>query len=202
MLDKFTSKDPFVPLDVASSSGTRHEHGDTGTTGEHQPERQGQGQRHVLHGVARRQGARAAIPCSSISGITSSDVTFKLIDGQFIGRVEHRDVNVGESVKVVNQDTARSYTLDRDERRQRTTGTVSARRPLHLGAEREQPERRGRRRPSRSTAQTYSDKEEGDTFSTGWGEIKILAINVEGQTVAIMHGDATITLHAGQVVVK
>ena len=36
----------------------------------------------------------------------------------------------------------------------------------------------------------YSDKKQGDTFSTGWGEIKILSINVSAQTVTIMHGDA------------
>ena len=49
---------------------------------------------------------------------------------------------------------------------------------------------------------TYSDKEQGDTFSTVWGEIKILSVNVGAQTVIIMHGDETLTLHAGQAVVK
>ena len=49
---------------------------------------------------------------------------------------------------------------------------------------------------------TYADKKTGDSFSTGWGEVKVTAINDAGQTVTIMHGDQTITLHAGQVVVK
>ena len=39
-------------------------------------------------------------------------------------------------------------------------------------------------------------------FATSWGEIEIIAINVGAQTVTIMHGDQTLTLHAGQVVVK
>ena len=49
---------------------------------------------------------------------------------------------------------------------------------------------------------TYADKEEGDTFGTGWGQIKIISINVGAQTVTVMHGDETLTLHAGQVVTK
>ena len=49
---------------------------------------------------------------------------------------------------------------------------------------------------------TYSDKKVGDVFSTSWGEIKVIAIDVSAQTVTLMHGDQTITLRAGQVVVK
>jgi hypothetical protein len=49
---------------------------------------------------------------------------------------------------------------------------------------------------------TYSDKKVGAVFSTSWGEIKVIAINVSAQTVTLMHGDQTITLRAGQVVVK
>ena len=30
----------------------------------------------------------------------------------------------------------------------------------------------------------------------------MLAINVDAQTVTILHGDQTITLHAGQVIMK
>ncbi len=49
---------------------------------------------------------------------------------------------------------------------------------------------------------TYSDKVVGDVFSTSWGEIEVLAISVNAQTVTILHGDQTLTLHAGQVIVK
>ena len=49
---------------------------------------------------------------------------------------------------------------------------------------------------------TYSDKKVGDVFSTSWGDIKVIAINVSAQTVTVMHGDQTITLRAGQVVSK
>ena len=49
---------------------------------------------------------------------------------------------------------------------------------------------------------TYANKQVGDTFSTGWGQIKILGINVGAQTVTILHGDVRITLHVGQSVAK
>ena len=49
---------------------------------------------------------------------------------------------------------------------------------------------------------TYSDLKQGDVIDTSWGQIEIVAISVNGQTVTIMHGDQTFTLHAGQVVVK
>ncbi len=53
LLDKFTSKDPFVPLDAAGNTGTTSTAGTTSTSGDHQPERQDQGGRHDLHGVGR-----------------------------------------------------------------------------------------------------------------------------------------------------
>jgi hypothetical protein len=49
---------------------------------------------------------------------------------------------------------------------------------------------------------TYSDKKVGDVFSTAWGEIEVLAIDVNAQTVTILHGDQTIVLHVGQVIIK
>ena len=49
---------------------------------------------------------------------------------------------------------------------------------------------------------TYSDLEQGDVVDTSWGQIEIISISVNGQTVTILHGDQTLTLHAGQVVVK
>ena len=49
---------------------------------------------------------------------------------------------------------------------------------------------------------TYSDKQVGAVIVTSFGEIEVLAINVNAQTVTIMHGDQTLTLHAGQVIIK
>jgi hypothetical protein len=49
---------------------------------------------------------------------------------------------------------------------------------------------------------TYADKHAGDTFTTDWGQIRVVAIDFAAQTVTILHGDVTLTLHAGQAVVK
>ena len=34
------------------------------------------------------------------------------------------------------------------------------------------------------------------------GRDQVISINVKAQTVTIMHGDQTLTLHAGQVIIK
>jgi len=47
---------------------------------------------------------------------------------------------------------------------------------------------------------TYSDKIIGSTFSTSWGQIKVLKIDVGAKTVTILHGDSSLTLNEGQSV--
>jgi hypothetical protein len=49
---------------------------------------------------------------------------------------------------------------------------------------------------------TYADKQVGRTFTTDWGQIRVEGIDFAGQTVTILYGDVTLTLHAGQAVVK
>ncbi len=49
---------------------------------------------------------------------------------------------------------------------------------------------------------TYPTRRQGAVIVTSWGEIEVIAINVSAQTVTIMHGDQTLTLHAGQVIIK
>jgi len=49
---------------------------------------------------------------------------------------------------------------------------------------------------------TYADKKQGDVINTSWGQIEVVSINVKAQTVTLRHGDQTLTLRAGQVVVK
>ena len=49
---------------------------------------------------------------------------------------------------------------------------------------------------------TYADKKVGDVFSTSAGEIKVIAINMDAQTVTFVLGDQSLTLRAGQVIVK
>jgi hypothetical protein len=48
----------------------------------------------------------------------------------------------------------------------------------------------------------YADKKVGASFSTGWGGIKILAIDPQAQTVTLLHGSETLTLRVGQSILK
>lgn len=196
-LDEFTSKDPFVPLDVANTSGTGT-NTDTGST-----TNSGLSAKVTVNGTSYTVTQGDKVPDSNavfeISGISSNDVTFKLINGQFTDGSSTVTIAVGDSMKVTNQDTSTEYTL-------KVVSVGSATTSVSQGHSISVLSVNSQNGVAVATlevdGQTYSDKEVGDTFSTGWGQIKILAINVEGQTVTVMHGDATITLHAGQVVVK
>ena len=143
MLDKFTSKDPFVPLDVANTSGTGT-NTDTGST-----TNSGLSAKVTVNGTSYTVTQGDKVPDSNavfeISGISSNDVTFKLINGQFTDGSSTVTIAVGDSMKVTNQDTSTEYTLKVVSVGSATTYGVAG--PLHLGAEREQPERRGRRDP-------------------------------------------------------
>jgi hypothetical protein len=197
-LDKFSSKDPFIPLTVASTSNT----GGTGGTGGGTEQPNGAVVKVNDSKYTVKEDSKVSI--FTISSITTSGVTFALPEGrQFDDGSSSVVVGVGESVKVTSEDTGKSYTLyvvslsypDGSSGGGNTSGHS-----ISVVSINEQ----------NGTAvctievdgKTYADKEVGDTFDTGWGQIKILSINVSAQTVTIMHGDATITLHAGQVVTK
>lgn len=48
----------------------------------------------------------------------------------------------------------------------------------------------------------YQDKKVGDVVSTLWGQIKVLAINTQTQSVTFQHGSESRTLSVGQQIVK
>jgi len=48
----------------------------------------------------------------------------------------------------------------------------------------------------------YQDQQEGDVSSTSWGEIKVVSIDSEGQTVVLLQGSETRTLQVGQEYAK
>lgn len=48
----------------------------------------------------------------------------------------------------------------------------------------------------------YQDKKVGEVVSTSWGQIKVLAINTQNQTVTLQHGSETRTLSVGQQIIK
>lgn len=48
----------------------------------------------------------------------------------------------------------------------------------------------------------YEDKREGDVVTTTWGQIKVVSIDADEQTVVFLHGSETRTLTVGQEFLK
>lgn len=195
MLDKFTPKDPFIPLGVASSSSSSTTSTTTQTT---------LYAKVTMNGTSYSAVKGDKLPPSdsvfTVSNVTSSAVTFTLISGEFENGDTSISVNVGESVKVVKAGGS-SYTIkvtsissSSDSGTDDSGHSISV---LSISSSNGTPVV-----TLEVDDKTYADKKVGDTFGTGWGEIKIVAINESAQTVTLMHGDQTITLNAGQVVVK
>jgi len=190
-LNKFEVKDPFVPLTQPN----------TGTDGTGTPT----SAKIKVNGTSYTVAVGDKVPPDSavftISAISSSGVTFALPEGQeFDDGTTSVTVGVGESLKVTNSDTGKEYTLEVvsvgfDDDGGGTGGhTVSA---VSISEQDGVP-----MATLEVDGVTYPDKKVGDTFSTGWGEIEILSIDVGAQTVTILHGDQTLTLHVGQVLTK
>jgi hypothetical protein len=191
LLDKFVSKDPFVPLGVASTTNPTNP-----TTG-------GLGATVKVNGTSYSVVKGDKVPGGSaafeISAITSSDVTFTVLEGATL-KGGSSSVTVGLNEKVlVHLDNGKSYTLWVTSIGKSSGGSTSG----HTISVLSVSETNGTGMATIEVdGKTYSDKKIGDVFSTSWGEIKVIAIDVSAQTVTLMHGDQTITLRAGQVVVK
>jgi hypothetical protein len=201
-LDQFTSKDPFVPLDVAnntststSTTNTTNTSGDTTLSAKVKVNG-------TAYTVSSTDKVPSGDPVFSIASVTSSDVTFKLVGGQFSDGSDTVTVTVGDSVKVINSDNDKSYTLTVTSVGSNTGSGGSSSTNGHSISVLSISSQNGTELVAiKVDGTTYSDKKQGDTFTTSWGEIKILSVSASAQTVTIMHGDATLTLHAGQAVV-
>lgn len=205
MLDKFTSKDPFIPLTVASTSGGGTSGGGTTTTTKYAAHIKVNG---TSYTVVNGDKVPSGSPAFSISSVTASDVTFGVIDGTLENGDSAVTVNLGESVKAT-LDNGKSYTLAVVSIGSKATGggsngsggTLST--SGHTISVLSVTSSNGVALATIEVdGKTYPDKKVGVVISTSWGQIKILAIDVNGQTVTVMHGDQTVVLHAGQVVIK
>ena len=143
----------------------------------------------------------------NVTGVTSGDVTFEVIDGELEngdtsllrqpGRGRARDASTTRAsrydISVVSIGAAStgggSGGSGDDASHSITVLSVSSQNGVAMAT-------------FEVDGKTYSDKKVGDVFTTSWGEIEVLSINVGAQTVTILHGDQTLTLHAGQVIVK
>ena len=148
--------------------------------------------------VTKGDGVPPTNAVFTVSAVATSGVTFALVSGTFENGDSTVIVGVGESVQVTKQGGP-SYTL-----KVISVGdSGGAAQDGHSITVLSITESNGTAMVALEVdGETYSDLEVGDTVSTPWGQIKIIAINVDAQTVTIMHGDQTITLHAGQVIVK
>lgn len=205
MLDKFTSKDPFIPLTVASTSGGGTSGGGTTTTTKYAAHIKVNG---TSYTVVNGDKVPSGSPAFLISSVTASDVTFGVIDGTLENGDSAVTVNLGESVKAT-LDNGKSYTLAVVSIGSKATGggsngsggTLST--SGHTISVLSVTSSNGVALATIEVdGKTYPDKKVGVVISTSWGQIKILAIDVNGQTVTVMHGDQTVVLHAGQVVIK
>jgi hypothetical protein len=190
LLDKFASKDPFLPLTVASSSSSG---GSSTTSLTAKIKVNG-----TSYSVVKGDKVPGGSPVFEVSSITSGDLTFAIISGTTKSGETSVTVSLGQKM-LVPLKSGKSYKLEVTSIGDSGGGSTSGHTISILSVS-----------ETNSTAlatievdgKTYSDKKVGDVFSTSWGEIKVIAINVSAQTVTLMHGDQTITLRAGQVVVK
>jgi hypothetical protein len=204
LLDKFTSKDPFIPFPVPGASSTATPSPNPTSTAA--PSNLSAKVKvdgtsyNVMQGDKVPGGSAAEF---TVTSITSGDVTFKVIDGSLENGDKSFTVNLGEAVRVT-LDAGVSYDISvisigtgggggggggGGTSHSISVLSVTSQNGVAMAT-------------FEVDGKTYSDKKQGDVFSTSWGYIEVVSINVNAQTVTILHGDVTLTLHAGQVIVK
>jgi hypothetical protein len=204
-LDKFQSKDPFKPLVPTSSSSPVSSPTPSGSA--QVPTGADITINKRPYTVSKGDKVPPGSPAFVIADITSSGVKFDLLHGQtFSDGSTSVLVPVRQKVSVQSQG-GRAYDLFVTKLDYSGTGggggggggTTQGHSIKVLSID-----------SQNSTASatfdvdgtTYADKQVGDTFTTDWGQIRVVAIDFAAQTVTILHGDVTLTLHAGQAVVK
>jgi hypothetical protein len=192
LLDKFVSKDPFVPLGAASTTAAPTTTTNTSNLG---AKIKVNG---TSYSVVTGDKVPGGSPAFSISSVTSSDVTFAVVTGSTKSGDASVTVNLGESVKVP-LDSGKSYTLSVTSIGKSSSGSTNG----HTISVTSVTTTNGTALATIVVdGTTYSDKKIGAVFATSAGQIKVIDINANAQTVTIMLGDQTITLSAGQVVIK
>lgn len=203
MLDKFTAKDPFVPLVVATPApNPTSSSNPTSSPSPNPSPTPSLSARVKVNGttytVVTGDKTPGGSPAFTISGITSGDVTFAVIDGALKNGDSSISVNLGESVRATLE-SGKSYDLSvlsiggggGSTNNGHTISVLSITSSNGAAMATFEVDRK-----------TYADKKVGDVFSTSAGEIQVIAINGDAQTVTIVLGDQTLTLRAGQVMVK
>jgi len=204
LLDKFMPKDPFVPLVVATPApNPTSSSNPTSSPSPNPTPSPSLSARVKVNGttytVAKGDKVPGGSPAFTISGITPGDVTFAVIKGTLKNGDSSISVSLGETVRATLEN-GKSYDLS----------------VLSIGGGGSSSTNNGHSisvlsiTSSNGAAmatfeidgKTYADKKVGDVFSTSAGEIQVIAINGDAQTVTIVLGDQSLTLRAGQVIIK
>ena len=199
LLDKFTSKDPFIPFGTPSTATPAPNPTSTSTPSSNLSAKvKVDGTTYnVMQGDKVPGGSAAEF---TITSITPSDVTFQVMDGALKNGDKSVTVNLGEAVRV-KLDSGVSY--DISVIAIGTGGGGGGGSSGHSISVLSITSQNGTALVTIEVdGKTYSDMKVGAVFTTSWGQIEVLAIDVGSQTVIILHGDQRLTLHAGQVVVK
>jgi hypothetical protein len=208
LLDKFTSKDPFIPLVTPSPAATG------GTTPAPSPTSTSTPSSNLsakvkVDGTSYNVMTGDKVPGGSaaefkVTGVTSGDVTFEVIDGALENGDKSFSVNLGEAVRVT-LDSGVSYdisVISIGEGGGGGGGSGGGGTSHSISVLSVTSQNGTALVTLEVDGKTFSDLQQGEVISTSWGEIEIVSININSQTVTIRHGDQTLTLHAGQVVVK
>lgn len=202
MLDQFQPKDPFIPLQTPTPAPNPTSNPTPAPTPEPTPEPSNKKAVVKVNGVQSTVVTGDKVPSGDpafkITSITATDVTFTLLSGQFSDGSSSVTVNLGEAVKVQNESGGTSYTLSVIK-----IGASSSGGATHGIAVLSITTKNGEPVVTlRVGSVTYSDVTSGAVLSTSQGEIRIVSINASAQTVTLVWGSATLTLHTGQVVPK
>jgi len=200
LLDKFTAKDPFVPLVVATPAPNPTSSSNPTSSPSPSPTPSLSARVKVngtTYTVVKGDKVPGGSPAFTISGITSGDVTFAVTKGALKNGDSSISVNLGESVRATLE-SGKSYDLS-----VLSIGSSGAGGNGHTIAVLSITSSNGAAMATFEVdGKTYADKKVGDVFSTSAGEIQVIAINGDAQTVTIVLGDQTLTLRAGQVIIK
>jgi hypothetical protein len=202
LLDQFTAKDPFIPLPTGGSSSGSTTPAPTPSPTATSPT---YAARVSVNGTEYTVVVGDKVPTSSpafkIGAITSGDVTFTVLDGKLENGDSSVTVNLGESVRAT-LDSGKSYDLAVLSIGQGSGGGGSGTGGHSISVLSITTSNGVAMCTLEVDGTTYPDLEVGDVVKTSWGEIAIIAINPSAQTVTVEHGDVTLVLHAGQVIVK
>jgi hypothetical protein len=210
ILDLFTAKDPFAPLGGFSPEPTPTPT-PTETVSPDEPLSADVTIGGIPDTVVAGDETPLDDPAFYVADVTSSGVTFELIDGQtFDDGSSSVEVAEGQEVVVTTADTGESFRISvvslnygDDDGGDDDGGGGGGGDDGHTVELRSINTQNGVDTATIAVdGVTYADLEVGDQVDTDWGQIKVLAIDPGAQTVTILHGDDTLVLRVGQSIEK